>query len=89
MAYAPYTTARRSGLVPLICAASPDCCWRLHGDPGGGATTGRCSRGRAFAIIGAHPQVFSLPIMYARGMPADQAVVFFPMLDEMGFSPIC
>jgi hypothetical protein len=90
MAYAPYTTAASLLVgVPLVCAMMAGLLLALFTAVLGGSATFK----QVYAvvahstIIGALAQVFSIPIMYARGEMASPTTlgVFVPMLDETSF----
>jgi hypothetical protein len=91
MAYAPYTTAVSLIIfVPLLAAAVAGILLAIFTVVTGGGATFK----EVFAVvahsqlIGALQQVFSLPIMYARGEMTSptKLAVFLPMLDDNGFA---
>jgi hypothetical protein len=91
LAYAPYSAA--AGIVvflPLFCAVVAGLLLAVFtAILGGGATFRQVYAVVAHSlVIGAIQQVFTFPIMYARGDMASptKLSVFFPTLDEMGFA---
>jgi len=90
MAIAPYTTAASMIVfIPLVCAIMAGLLLAIFtAVMGGGATYKQVYAVVAHStIIGAVQQIFSVPIMYARGemVSPTKLSVFFPMLSETSF----
>jgi hypothetical protein len=90
MAIAPYTTAASMFVgIPMVCAIMAGLLLAIFTAVlGGGATYKQVYAVVAHStIIGAVQQIFSVPIMYARGemVSPTKLAVFFPMLSETSF----